>query len=185
MSHYKWEAWRLGAPRCVNKLYFRHKTCVIRCQADIQLSCLVEKKKFLFTFTQETCFQVRGWTRVIVKYRLSSCASQLFALFQIAQIIHEIFDNIGGKSFWKTVFLYGETGKPLKVQYPWILVATYLFWSNLPPTPDNKIMTTSFPVFLSIMVDICFFSGGRNCPSIRKGRRNPNYMPAMLSGRPY
>ena len=52
-------------------------------------------------------------------------------------------------------------------------------------TPNNKIMKTSFPVFLSIMVDICFFSDGRNCPSIRKGRRNPNYMPAMLSGRPH
>ena len=33
----------LGASRCVNKLYFRHKTCVICCQADIELSRLVGK----------------------------------------------------------------------------------------------------------------------------------------------
>ena len=78
-----------------------NSTSVIRCQADIQLSCLVEKKKFLFTFTQETCFQVRGWTRVIVKYRLSSCAALFFVLFQIAQIIHEIFDYIEANHFGK------------------------------------------------------------------------------------
>ena len=82
-------------------------------------------------------------------------------------------------------FLMVKLGSHLMFRTPAFYLQFIYSKHNLPPTPDNKIMKTSFPVFLSIMVDICFFSGGRNCPSIRKGRRNPNYMPAMLSGGPH
>ena len=39
------------------------------------------------------------------------------------------FSTIWETNHFGKQFSYGETGQPLKVQYPWILVATYLFWS--------------------------------------------------------
>ena len=40
-------------------------------------------------------------------------------------------------------------------------------------TPNNKIMKTSFPVFLSIMVDICFFFRWQELPKYQKREKKP------------
>ena len=83
------------------------------------------------------------------------------------------FSTIWETNHFGKQFSYGETGQPLKVQYPWIQVAILIYSDQeLPPTPDDKTMKTRFPVFLSIMVDIYFFRW-QELPKYQKREKKP------------
>ena len=178
MSHYKWEAWRLGAPRCVNKLYFRNPLSSWH-------------STFLSGGKKEIPFHVYS-RNLFSSERLdqSDCKIQAF------QLCRSVFCPISNSTdnpwnFW----LYGRQ----------IILENSFLWWNWAATQSSEPLNYSCNLFILIINNLqhlttklwkqaflCFnngwhlyFSGGRNCPSIRKGRRNPNYMPAMLSGSPH